>query len=155
MARKFGMVLAAVFVGGAAFMLGAASASSGIVAPTSISVLEHATHDTIVDVGAKGDSTGDIFTFHNAIYDSTDATKVGKDSGMCIRESPKAGTWECVWTTILPDGSITAEGPFSDTAPSDTYAVTGGTGLYENVRGSLVETVNAAGEYVLAFSLIP
>jgi hypothetical protein len=60
-----------------------------------------------------------------------------------------------VWTTILPDGSITAEGPFSDTAPSDTYAVTGGTGLYENVRGSLVETVNAAGEYVLAFSLIP
>jgi hypothetical protein len=60
-----------------------------------------------------------------------------------------------VWSTILADGSITNEGLYSDTAPSDTYAVTGGTGIYENVRGSLVETVNAAGEYVLDYSLIP
>jgi hypothetical protein len=33
--------------------------------------------------------------------------------------------------------------------------VTGGTGLYENVRGSMVETINADGEFVLAYSLIP
>ena len=136
-------------------MLGAASASSGITAPTSFTVVEHGTTDKVVDVGKKGDSTGDIYTYHNDLYDETDTTKVGSDSGICIRESPKAGTWECMWTEILADGQITAEGPYSDSASSWTYAVTGGTGLYENVRGSVKETVNAKGEFVLAYSLIP
>ena len=155
MAKKIGLLLAVLLVGGTAFALGAATASSGIAAPTEITVLEHATHDHVVDVGKKGDSTGDIFTYHNDLYDETDTTKVGGDNGMCVRESPKAGTWECWWTTTLADGMITAEGPYSDSDSSWTYAVTGGTDLYENVRGSMVETINADGEYVLAYSLIP
>jgi allene oxide cyclase len=155
MARKIGSVLVALLVGGAAFVLGAASASSGITAATSLTVVEHGTTDKVVDVGKKGDSTGDIYTYHNDLYDETDTTRVGSDSGICIRESPKAGTWECMWTEILPDGQITAEGPYSDSAHTWTYAVTGGTGLYENVRGSVVETVNAKGEFVLAYNLIP
>ena len=155
MARKISLVLAGLLMGGTVFALGAASASSGIAAPTEITVLEHATHDKIVDIGKKGDSTGDIFTYHNDLYDETDTTKVGGDNGMCVRESPKLGTWECWWTTTLADGQITAEGPYTDSGTSWTYAVTGGTGLYENVRGSMVETINAAGEYVLAYSLIP
>ena len=63
-------------------------------------------HDKVVDVGKKGDSTGDIFTYHSDLYDETDTTKVGGDNGMCVRESPKAGTWECWWTTTLADGMI-------------------------------------------------
>ena len=46
-----------------------------------ITVLEHATHDNIVDVGKEGDSTGDIYTYHNDLYDETDTTKVGADNG--------------------------------------------------------------------------
>lgn len=155
MVGKIGLVLAGLLVGGAAFVLGAASASSGIAAPTEITVIEHGTTYKVVDVGKKGDSTGDIMTYHNALYDETDTTKVGGDNGMCVRESPKQGTWECWWTTTLADGQITAEGPYSDSEPSATYAVTGGTGLYENVRGSMLETTNADGQLVLDYSLIP
>ena len=79
MVRKISLVLAALLVVGAAFAVGAATASSGIAAPTEITVLEHATHDKVVDVGKKGDSTGDIFTYHNDLYDETDTTKVGGD----------------------------------------------------------------------------
>lgn len=155
MVRKVSLAVAALLVGGSAFAAGVATGSSGITAPTELTVIEHATHDKIVDVGKEGDSTGDIFTFHNDLYDETDTTKVGGDNGMCVRESPRAGTWECWWTSILPDGQITAEGPYSDNDSSWTYAVTGGTGLYENVRGSMLETINAKGEFVLAYSLIP
>ena len=155
-ARKLGIVAVALALGVVGFGLGLASATSGITNPVTITVIEHATHDKITDVGKKGDSAGDIFTYHNDLYDSTDTTKVGGDNGMCVRESPKAGTWECWWTTTLADGQIAAEGPYSDTAPTDTYAVTGGTGLYENVRGSMVETYDAAtGEFTLVYSLIP
>ena len=51
-----------------------------------------------------------------------------------------------MWTTTLVDGQITAEGPYTDSGTSSwTYAVTGGTGIYENVRGSMEETVERRG----------
>jgi hypothetical protein len=138
-----------------AFVLGAASASSGVTAPVTITVFEHSAHDHVVDVGKKGDSTGDILTFHNNVFDGTDTAKAGTNQGQCVRESPKAGTWECWWTTSLDGGQITVEGPFSDTS-NTVFAVTGGTGLYENVRGSMqVEAINGGAEYKQTFSLIP
>jgi allene oxide cyclase len=36
-------------------------------------------------------------------------------------------SWECIWTTLLPRGQITVEGPFYDTRDS-VLAITGGTG---------------------------
>jgi hypothetical protein len=138
-----------------AFAFGAASATSGITTPVTITVFEHSDHDKVIDVGKKGDSTGDILTFHNDVYEGTDTAKAGTNQGQCVRESPKAGTWECWWTTSLDDGQITVEGPFSDT--SDTvFAVTGGTGLFENARGSMsVRSINGGAEYEQTFSLIP
>ena len=76
-----------------AFAFGAASATSGITTPVTITVFEHSDHDKVIDVGKKGDSTGDILTFHNKLYDETDTTKVGTLQGQCVRESPSAGTW--------------------------------------------------------------
>jgi hypothetical protein len=99
-----------------AFAFGAASATSGITTPVTITVFEHSDHDKVIDVGKKGDSTGDILTFHNDVYEGTDTAKAGTNQGQCVRESPKAGTWECWWTTSLDDGQITVEGPFSDTS---------------------------------------
>ncbi len=118
-------------------------------------MFEHSEHDKVIDVGKKGDSTGDILTFHNDVYDETDTAKAGTNQGQCVRESPKAGTWECWWTTSLPDGQITVEGPFSDTGDT-VFAVTGGTGLYENARGSMnVTAINGGAEYEQTFHLIP
>ena len=155
MARKLGILGAVVVLGALAFGLGAASAMSGIATPTTLTVFEHSTTDKVIDVGRHGDSTGDILTFHNELFDDTDTTKVGTLQGQCVRESPRAGTWECWWTMSLADGQVTVEGPFSDTSDTD-FAVTGGTGLYENVRGSMqVKAINGGAEYKQTFSLIP
>ena len=153
-ARKLGGVAAVVTLGALAFGLGFASAGSGITGPVTITVVEHATTDKVVDIGKKGDSTGDILTFHNDVYDETDTTKIGSLQGMCVRESPRAGTWECWWTTSLPDGQITIEGPYTDESNSVLAAVTGGTGLYANARGSMAASCGGS-TCSLTFSLIP
>jgi Allene oxide cyclase len=85
--------------------------------------------------GEAVDAAGNVLTFANDVYDASDSHKIGTDQGYCVRIVVGA-TWECNWTTFLPDGQITVEGPFSDT--SDTVlSVTGGTGAYRNSRGSM------------------
>jgi allene oxide cyclase len=79
----------------------------------SIHVIEHATTDAVTN-GTAGDSAGNILTFANDVYDAADAHKVGSDQGYCVRTVVGAA-WECNWTTFLPGGQITVEGPFSDT----------------------------------------
>ncbi|QIG47699.1 Allene oxide cyclase [Nordella sp. HKS 07] len=102
---------------------------------TKIDLVEHATTDAVVDIGASGDSAGDILTFANDIFDGQDAHKVGSDNGWCVRVV--AGkSWECFWTVSLTDGQITVEGPFLDAGDS-VLAVTGGTGKYSDVSGEM------------------
>jgi len=155
-ARNVAVFASALMLGGFTIGLGVASASSSIAAPVTVKVIEHSLHDKVIDVGKPGDSTGDILTFHNDLYDSSDTNKVGVDQGQCTRMNPKAGTWECWWSIVLEDGQVTAEGPYSDTAPTDLYAVTGGTGAYENVGGSVLEESGpGASEYTLTYNLVP
>jgi allene oxide cyclase len=118
-----------------------------------IHVIEHATSDAVTN-GTAGDSAGNILTFANDVFDSANAKKVGTDQGYCVRiEVGKS--WECNWTTFLPGGQITVEGPFLDTGDS-TVAITGGTGAYRNVRGSMqLRYRNPAGtEFDFVFNLI-
>jgi hypothetical protein len=131
MRHKLVLIVAGLLVAGAATLV-ASSAS----AATTISVVEHATTDKVIDVGKEGDSPGDLLMFHNKIYDETDTTVVGSDQGSCIRISPKQGTWECVYTTFLEDGQITVEAPFYDLEDS-VGAITGGTGTYAGASGTI------------------
>jgi len=142
MRRKLALVVAGLLVAGGA---GTASivASSSATATTALTVIEHAVTDHLTDVGRKGLGPGDLLTFHNPIYDSTDTTVVGKDQGSCIRitkfkEGSKKGSWECQWTTFFDNGasSITVESPFYDTGLG-VGAITGGTGTYAGASGSL------------------
>ena len=98
----------------------------------SIHVIEHATSDAVTN-GSATDAAGNVLTFANDVFDSADKSKVGSDQGYCVR-IVVGKTWECNWTTILPDGQITVEGPFSDTG-NTVLAITGGTGSYRNARG--------------------
>jgi hypothetical protein len=119
----------------------------------SIHVIEHATTDAVTN-GTADDSAGNVLTFANEVFNSKNAKKVGTDQGYCVRiEVGKS--WECVWTTFLPEGQITVEGPFLDTGNS-TLAVTGGTGAYRNARGSMeLKFRNPAGtEFDFVFHLI-
>jgi allene oxide cyclase len=141
-------VLVLAVVNATAGRSGSKAAGGGV-----IHVVEHATTDAVSN-GEAGDSAGNILTFANDVYDASDTHKVGTDQGYCVRIVVGA-TWECNWTTSLPGGQITVEGPFSDTADT-VLAVTGGTGAYRNSRGSMqLRYHNTAGtEFDFIFDLV-
>jgi hypothetical protein len=102
---------------------------------TRLEVVEHATTDTVVDLTTNGDSTGDLLTFHNELFDAANTDEVGSNQGECVRIEVGV-SWECRWVNFLEGGSITVEGPFFDAGPS-ALAITGGTGDYRGARGSM------------------
>ena len=117
-------------------------------------VVERATTDAVTNGDASKDIAGNILTFANEVFDGTNARKIGTDQGSCVR-IVVGKTWECSWTTFLPRGQITVQGPFSDTGNS-VLSVTGGTGAYRNVRGEMeLRYRNPAGtEFDFVFHLI-
>jgi allene oxide cyclase len=130
--------------------IGAGSKGSS---PKTLTVVEHATTDTTTDTGASGDSAGDLLTFGNDVFDAKDAKKAGTDQGSCIRVVPGV-SYECTWTTLLPGGQITVEGPFYDKKNS-TLAITGGTGRYRNARGTMdLESRSGGTKYGFVFHMI-
>jgi allene oxide cyclase len=100
-----------------------------------IVVVERPVGETTVDLGAKGDSVGDLLVFANKVYDAANKTQVGTDQGYCVR-TIVGKSWECFWTLTLAAGQITVEGPFLDTGDS-LMVVTGGTGKYAGAKGSM------------------
>jgi hypothetical protein len=119
-----------------------------------IAVVERATTDAVTNGDTAHDVAGNILTFANDVYDKTNTTKVGSDQGACTR-IVVGKSWECAWTTFLPGGQITVEGPFLDSGDS-TLAITGGTGAYRNARGQMdLKYRNPAGtEFDFVFHLI-
>jgi allene oxide cyclase len=140
MRKKLALLTAAALV--ASVVVAAFVMSTPATAATTLTVIEHAESDHVTDVGKTGLGPGDLLTFHNPIYDSTDTTQVGTDQGVCIRITKflnnNKGSWECEWTTFLESGasSITVETPYYDTGLG-TGAITGGTGTYVGASGSL------------------
>jgi allene oxide cyclase len=105
------------------------------VAGERLQVVERAMTDTTVDLGAKGDSVGDLLTFANPVYDAANKTKLGSDQGYCVRVVV-GKSWECFWTLLLAEGEITVEGPFFDAGDS-VMVITGGTGKYAGAKGDM------------------
>jgi len=149
---------------GLALGVGAASALALVVSLVSVSVagpnvsrlavVEHATTDTVVDLTTNGDSTGDLLTFHNELFDAGNENVVGTDQGECVRIEVGV-SWECRWINFLEGGSITIEGPLFDEGPS-AMAITGGTGVYRGARGSmrLVSRDAAGTEFDFVFRIL-
>jgi allene oxide cyclase len=100
-----------------------------------IKVVERPVGETTVDLGAKGDSIGDMLVFANGVFDAANKTQVGSDQGYCVR-TIVGKSWECFWTLTLKAGQITVEGPFMDEGDS-LFSVTGGTGKYAGAKGSM------------------
>lgn len=122
---------ATFLVAGALSLVAPLAASAG----ERLQFVERALTDTTIDLGAKGDSVGDLLTFANPIYDAANKTKLGSDQGYCVRVVV-GKSWECFWTLMLAEGQITVEGPFFDTGDS-VMVVTGGTGKYAGAKGDM------------------
>lgn len=154
MKGKLRVSAAAVSIAALALIVSMVSVSAAGPGVTRIALVEHATTDTVVDLTANGDSTGDLLTFHNELFDKTNTEVVGSDQGECVRIEVGV-SWECRWVNILEGGSITVEGPFLDAGPS-ALAITGGTGAYRGARGSmrLVAANEAATEFDFIFRIL-
>src|SRR3984893_18315429 len=105
------------------------------LAAEQIKVVERPVGETTVDLGAKGDSIGDMLVFANGVFDAANKTQIGTDQGYCVR-TVVGKSWECFWTLILKGGQITVEGPFLDAGDS-LLVVNGGTGQYAGAKGSM------------------
>jgi allene oxide cyclase len=132
-----------------ALLLAAGNAVAGEV----ITVVERANTDAVTDLGAKGDSVGDLLTFANPVFDKQNKNQVGTDQGYCVR-TVAGKAWECAWSMSLKDGAITVAGPFLDAGDS-VLAITGGTGRYAAARGQMkLHARNAKGtEYDFVYEL--
>jgi hypothetical protein len=137
MNKRRATLLAAAVVSATAIVVSLVSVSVAHSGARTIHVIEHATTDTVVDTGGTtgDDTTGDLLTFANDVYDARDRHVVGTDQGECVRIVP-GESWECRWVTFLEHGSITVEGPFYDSGDS-VLAITGGTGKYKDARGQM------------------
>lgn len=116
-------------------LLAAALLGLPAFAAEQIKMVERPVGETTVDLGAKGDSIGDLLVFTNGVFDPANKTQIGTDQGYCVR-TIVGKSWECIWTLTLKAGQITVEGPFMDEGDS-TLAVTGGTGKYIGAKGSM------------------
>jgi len=154
MRGKLGLLAAAGMVSALALVVSLVSVYAAGPNVTRVAVIEHATTDTVVDLTTNGDSTGDLLTFHNELFDTGNDDVAGTDQGECVRIEVGV-SWECRWINFLEDGSITVEGPFFDDGPS-ALAITGGTGAYRGARGSmrLVARDEGGTEYDFVFRIL-
>jgi len=154
MRGKLGLLAAAGTISALALVVSLVSVSAAGPNVTRLAVIEHATTDTVVDLTTNGDSTGDLLTFHNELFDDANEIVVGTNQGECVRIEVGV-SWECRWINFLEGGSITVEGPFFDDGPS-ALAITGGTGAYRGARGSMRLVARDAGgtEFDFVFRIL-
>lgn len=122
-----------------------------------IHVVEHAITDTVQQFHPPKKSLGDVLAFHNPVYNASNTRRIATDNGYCLRTAATGKTeWECTWTTLLPGGNLTVEGPYYDDGTNTTLTITGGTGKYTGAEGSMLlhATGNPVGsEYDFIFTL--
>jgi hypothetical protein len=119
-----------------------------------IKVVEHAVTDTERRaVGGGKDEPGDPLTFTNPVFNAANTTRIGHDEGFCMRLNVHTGAWECLWTTFLPHGQITVQGPYYDSHNS-VLSITGGTGTYRDARGQMrLVALRGGKEYDFIFQI--
>ena len=154
------LVLAAAILG---FVMGGVAVSlrptstSAVASPAATTHLQFLVNfigqDTFLDLGAPGPSQGDEFIFHDLVFTPDGRTQVGHDGGSCVIFDVAIPEENCTLTFSLPGGDIMTQF-LNSPPPAKTFAVTGGTGIYRNVRGqgALVELGNETA--TLSFDLI-
>jgi hypothetical protein len=140
-------------------MLGAVSiASAAPKAPPEATTAKTLQFDVVfspffyLDLGDKGPSLGDELVFHDLLF--SHGKRVGEDGGSCVLVEPARTLVNCTLTFSVPGGQITAQG-LDTSAATKQFALTGGTGSYQRVRGqgTVVEFGNGTGS--ATFHLLP
>jgi hypothetical protein len=106
--------------------------------PGTISVTDQELRHAHIDLGPPGPSVGDLDVYTSLVYNKRITPRaIGRGTMSCIAVS--LSSQNCSATYALPRGEIVAEGVIGSRLIYQ-MAVVGGTGLYNNVRGSLTVT---------------
>lgn len=135
---------------------GAAAAST-----TTLHVQELATYDTYVPVqpliGSKSQSNrGDMLAFNDKMVKPGGTTSIGNVRGTCTQVAPTASLFYCtVAFTVSGKGQIFGTGLFDATGKHTTVGeVTGGTGSYDLVRGTVKVKALSQSKNDFVFTLV-
>jgi hypothetical protein len=127
-------VLAAGLLGGLVALPGARA----LEGPGTVRITDSEIRHAYVDVGKPGRSPGDVDVYTKLLFNKRiQATAIGRATMVCT--SVGVTGQDCSATYVLPQGEIVVHGVIGSRLIYE-LAVTGGTGLYDNVRGSLTVT---------------
>ena len=137
MRRRIGWVAAGAAAG--VLVLGAQGHSEAGTGPATIRITDREVQVTRVDVGARGTSPGDTEVVSQRLFNlRLTAQSIGRSELVCtFVDSRRARV--CRGTYVLPKGKIVVGGSL-DYRQFYDLAVLGGTGLYDNARGSVTVT---------------
>ncbi len=114
-----------------------------------LTVLLGTRESTVVDLGTKGASQGDMRVVNAPLYNQSGKQRIGRFDIFCVTTDP-AGTpteevhrAECTGTFTLPGGEISIQSSnafpkLPKPPPRSSDAITGGTGKYAGVRGEVI-----------------
>jgi hypothetical protein len=136
MGRRVGIALAAG--AGALTLCQAAVPASELRGPGVVRITDVQVQYTRVDVGPRGPSPGDIEVTRYKLYNKGVRVKpIGRAQLVCTNVAQNFR--QCSGTYLLPAGKMTVGGALQYRGLYD-LAVTGGTGVYTNVHGTLTAT---------------
>jgi hypothetical protein len=132
-ATVFGVLLPAALV-----LTAAASASISLTGPGTIRITDRLVKRTHVDGGKPGPGAGDFDFYRQLLYNTRiTKTSIGHSDLTCVHTG--TGSSNCTGTYFLPKGKIMVAGVIASRLFYE-QAVIGGTGLYDNVKGTLTVT---------------
>jgi len=136
MVGKWGALIATGVV--ALALAGAVSASTQLDKPGTIKITDRAIERTEVDVGRAGQSAGDVETVRQLLYNKAITPKpIGHSQLICTYIDRDARN--CSGTFFMSNGRIMVGGVIGSRLIFE-LAVLGGTGIYNNVKGTLTVT---------------
>jgi hypothetical protein len=146
-------LLAVLAVPAAAQLLGCSSAHADEPTTQTLTTIADARSGIAspVDLGAPGDSPGDMFVFDQPLLNEA-RENIGSNSGYCVRTLPGQFS-ECQWTLTMADGTITVAGREAETGTS-YVPIVGGTGAYLGVSGELATTPNGDRTFTQVLTLL-
>lgn len=114
------------------------SRSEAGTGPATIRITDRQLALTRVDVGARGTSPGDMELVRTRLFQRGTGTTIGRAELVCtFMDSTRSRI--CRGTYVLPKGKIVVGGSVLYRQFYD-LAILGGTGLYDNARGTLTVT---------------
>jgi len=117
---------------------GAVSASTQLDKPGDIHITDRSIERAEVDVGRAGQSAGDVETVRQLLYNKAITPKpIGHSQLICTYIDRDARN--CSGTYFMSNGRIMVGGVIGSRLIFE-LAVLGGTGIYNNVRGTLTVT---------------